>query len=162
MGYTTTFRGRIEINPPLNEEEIRFINNFSATRRMDRKKGPYYCGTGFCGQDREPDVVDYNEPPKGQPGLWCQWISTSNGKALVWDGCMKFYNSAEWMKYVIDHFLKPKCKAIGQPYAKGIIYGGHVLNGRITAKGEDRGDRWELIVTDNKVTTKKLKKDARH
>ena len=153
MGYTTEFYGQIEITPPLNEQEIKFLTKFSETRRMNRTKGPYYVdGNGFAGQDHESDIVDYNEPPQGQPGLWCQWVPTEDGQYIEWDGAEKFYDSEEWMTYLIEHFIGDKPKAKKElPFLQG-----HTCNGRILAQGEDMLDRWELFVTNNKVTVKQL------
>ena len=39
-----------------------------------------------------------NTPPFGQPGLWCQWVPTDDGHALVWNGHEKFYRSSGWMR----------------------------------------------------------------
>lgn len=154
MGYTTKFQGQINIDPPLNEQEIEFLNKFNNTRRMNRTKGPYYVdGKGLCGQDREGDIIDYNEPPKGQPGLWCQWIPNEDGTALVWDEDEKFYCSVEWMEYIIQHFLASNAKAKKE---LDFLQANHTLNGVIKAQGEDFNDRWKLIVTDNVVTTEQL------
>jgi hypothetical protein len=66
MGYTTYFDGAVEIDPPLNDEEIEFLTKFAETRRMDRTKGPYYVdGGGFMGQKNEPDIINFNRPPTG-------------------------------------------------------------------------------------------------
>ena len=149
MGYTTEFEGRIDIVPVLSAEEITFINKFADTRRMNRKNGPYFVdGDGFAGQDDGPDeIYDHNNPPKGQPGIWCQWIVTDDGAAIVWDGGEKFYESAEWMAYIIKNFLgKDPIAAKELPFLKG-----HTLNGRIGAQGEDASDMWELLVNDNEV-----------
>jgi len=52
MGYTTNFDGKIRIEPPLSQEEVKFLNKFNSTRRMDCKQGPYYVDRGgFHGQD---------------------------------------------------------------------------------------------------------------
>ena len=68
MGYTTDFMGQVSIDPPLNKKEVKFLQKFNKTRRMLRKKGPYYVNNkGFAGQDNEPDIIDYNSPPEGQP-----------------------------------------------------------------------------------------------
>ena len=68
MGYTTEFSGSVKIEPPLNEEEIAFLNKFSDTRRMNRRKGPYYVdNAGMAGQDREPDIIDYNSLTRASP-----------------------------------------------------------------------------------------------
>src|SRR6478735_9098142 len=108
MGYTTEFSGQISVEPPLNAEEIAYLKRFAASRRMKRTQGPYHAtDDGNFGQDDREGVLDYNEPPSGQPGLWCQWVPTDDGTAIEWDGGEKFYNSVEWMRYIIDHFLKP-------------------------------------------------------
>lgn len=152
MGYHTEFRGEIAIEPPLSPEEIEFLNKFANTRRMDRAQGPYHVeGTGFMGQGRDPDIINFNSPPPGQPGLWCHWTSNHDGTALEWDGGEKFYDSAEWMKYLINHFLKPD--AIAHSETRLQFLRGHTLNGTIEAQGEDSDDHWYLIVENNKVYT---------
>lgn len=150
MGYTTEFEGRIEITPPLNAEEIEYLKKFNQSRRMHRTNGPYFAEPGDdFGQDHLPDIVNYNRPDPSQPGLWCGWEPTEDGTAIVWDGGEKFYHSVEWMQYLIEHFLKPACLAkLPLPF----LQANHVLNGRIDAQGEEDGDRWTLVVQDNKVT----------
>lgn len=166
MGYTTDFWGQIKVEPPLNDVEVAYLNKFSDTRRMKRRKGPYYVdNAGFAGQDHEDDILDYNQPPDGQPGLWCQWIPTSNtqegwiadaaeqagfGQAIVWNGAEKFYYAPEWMEYIINHFLREGAHAQGQEGFKHFQFN-HVLNGVIDAQGEDPEDRWRLVVENNRV-----------
>lgn len=152
MGYQTYFYGEVEITPPLNPDEIAYLNKFANTRRMDRDRGPYYVGnTGQGGQDREPDIRDYNHPPKGQPGLWCQWIPSEYGTALVWDQNEKFYNATEWMTYLIDNFLKKGASARGVDGFERFTFD-HVVNGTINAEGEEQGDIWKIVVKDNVVS----------
>jgi hypothetical protein len=149
VGYTTDFSGQINIEPPLNQEEVAYLKKFNETRRMDRENGPYFVdGSGFMGQGHDADVRNHNSPPKGQPGLWCQWVPTEDGTAIEWDGGEKFYSSKEWMAYLIDHFLKPGALAKD---ALPFLQANHVLNGVIKAQGEDMDDRWKLIVKDNIV-----------
>jgi hypothetical protein len=147
MSYTTEFSRSIEVTPPLNQEEIRFLNEFSASRRMNRSKGPYYVG------EEESDVLNHNRPPEGQPGLWCQWIPNESGTEILWDENENFYYSAEWMEYLIDHFFgsDPKAKP-SLPFLTN-----HVLNGEILAQGEEISDRWILHVVNNVVETEKLR-----
>ena len=165
MGYTTDFDGVINIDPPLNEKEIKYINKFSDTRRMNRRNGPYYVGgTGMCGQDREEDVIDYNSPDPSQPGLWCQWVPADietdemgepvSATGIEWDGNEKFYNAAEWMQYIIDHFIgeNPLAK-LNNPEHFDFLQG-HTLNGEIFADGEEADDHWKIEVKDGNVTTK--------
>lgn len=165
MGYTTVFNGQVRIDPPLNPDEIHYLRQFSKTRRMHRRNGPYYLGTGFLGQDHESDIIDYNAPPIGQPELWCKWTPTEDGHALEWDGSEKFYDPVQWMTYVIDTFLKPGAALQAELAAnvpavrQGRWYApqfdaftfDHVLNGRILAQGEEPGDVWTLRVVDNVV-----------
>jgi hypothetical protein len=155
VGYTTEFSGRIEITPALNAEEINYLKKFAGTRRMDCEQGPYYADRGgMAGQDyNDPLVKNYNSPPEGQPGLWCQWVPTEDGSAIEWDGGEKFYYAPEWMEYLIEHFVgaDPQAKAV-LPFLQA-----HKLNGEITAQGEDIHDRWLLIVADNVVTIESLR-----
>ncbi len=149
MGYSTDFSGSINIEPPLDAQEIEFINKFSESRRMERTKGPYFVdGSGYHGQNADDDIVDYNEPPYGQPGLWCQWVVSDDGTELIWNEVEKFYAADQWMAYLIKHFLKRNPIAKSElPFLKG-----HILDGAIEAQGEDISDRWLLCVTNNKVT----------
>jgi len=152
MGYTTEFWGKINIEPALNEKEVAYLLKFSDTRRMARGKGEYYVdGTGMAGQGRDPDIIEYNSPPPEQPGLWCQWIPTEDGKAIEWNETEKFYHSAEWMWYLIQNFLKPESFAKIRFPKQFAFLRGHTCNGDIEAQGEDSGDRWNLIVKDNEV-----------
>lgn len=155
MGYTTDFDGQITVEPPLNAEEAHYLNLFAGTRRMKRGNGPYYVlGTGDFGQGSDPDIQSYNEPPEGQPGLWCQWVPTEDGTAIEWDGNEKFYHAAEWMQYLIDHFLKAGALAAE---ALPFLQANHVCNGEIYAQGEDPSDRWNLVVKDNVVSVKQAR-----
>ncbi|MEU8927085.1 hypothetical protein AB0D10_40235 [Kitasatospora sp. NPDC048545] len=152
MGYTTTFTGRIAVEPPLGAQEIAYLRKFAHTRRMDRANGPYHVGgTGFAGQGHDADIRDFNKPPAGQPGLWCKWEPTDDGAAIEWNGCEKFYDSSEWMAYLIDHFLKPGARARGEAGFEGFTFD-HVLNGVIDAQGEEAWDTWQLTVRDNEVS----------
>lgn len=154
MGYTTEFSGSISIDPPLNAEEIAYLNKFSDTRRIHRTKGPYFVdGTGLRGQGADADIINHNLPPTGQPGLWCKWVPTEDGTGIEWSGDEKFYDSAEWMEYLIEHFLKPNAVA---KLALPFLQANHTCNGVIKAQGEDMDDRWKLIVKDNVVTTEDL------
>ena len=156
MGYTTDFDGKIDIVPPLNEKEIEYLSKFADSRRMNRENGEYYVGgTGMLGQGDDEDIIDYNTPPSSQPSLWCQWIPTDDGTAIVWDGNEKFYESPQWMKFLIEHFLKPD--SIAKKTNKHFSFlQGHILNGEIYAQGEDGDDCWILKVTDNKVSVVEL------
>ena len=131
MGYTTDFSGSINVVPPMSEKLCIFLTKFSDTRRMERTQGPYYV------EDGNEGVTNGNQPPEGQPGLWCNWVPSKCGTFIEWNEAEKFYESEEWMKYIIEHFLVPA---------------GHICNGEIEANGEDPQDMWLLAVKDNVVS----------
>ncbi len=166
MGYTTDFRGQFNLDKPLTQEHKSYLELFARTRRMKRSadaaeklddpiriaaglpigdEGAYFVGaTDEFGQDtqrKDKSVLDHNEPPAGQPSLWCQWIPNCDGTAIEWDGGEKFYEYTTWIKYIIENFLKPW---------------GYVLSGEVEWRGESWDDRGFIIVEENKVreTTK--------
>jgi hypothetical protein len=160
MGYTTNFGGSVTIEPPLNEDEISFLQDFNETRRMKRKNGPLFIdGSGNFGQNRLPDIEDFNSPHPDQPGLWCQWVPDDAGRALAWDGGEKFYNSVEWMEYIIR--LLSDMEYVAAHSDEDARLAGftcnHVVNGVINASGEEPGDVWRLLVQNNVVTRHEAK-----
>jgi hypothetical protein len=140
-----------------------YLRQFSDTRRMKRDPalaatlpdpfreavnlpigpdGGYFVGGGgFMGQDRDASILEYNRPPEGQPGLWCQWVPKEDGSALVWNGAEKFYFYEEWLRYLIEHFLAPW---------------GYIVHGQMTWQGEEDEDRGRLIVKENQVDIQPL------
>jgi len=161
MGYQTVFDGEFKLNKPLKKKQIEYLKKFAETRRMKRNsieteklpdpvrkavklpigvEGGYFVGdTEDFGQGRTPDIIDYNSPPNGQPGLWNQWVPNEDGTAITWDGGEKFYSYVEWLRYIIGHFLAPW---------------GYVLNGEVTWSGEEQGDVGIIICKNNKVAVK--------
>ena len=169
MGYTTDFGGSFKLSRPATEKEIEYLDRFSDTRRMKRnvsrlmelydgkhgnpfikgktaseiygKDGEFFCmNDGNSGQTDDISIVEFNDPPSTQPGLWCQWILGDFGKVLEWDGNEKFYSYVEWLEYLIHSFFEPW---------------GIKINGTVEWYGEDPDDRGLIVVTDNEVKTKK-------
>ena len=182
MGYTTDFTGKFNLDKPLSKEHLAYLLRFSYTRRIKRNatktekrldplriavglpvgdEGAYFVNEeGDCGQGKTgygakiPDVVDYNAPPQGQPGLWCQWVpgnkygeplglknieeSEAEATTIVWDEGEKFYYYVEWLHYLIENFLGPW---------------GYVLNGNVVWQGEEADDRGRIVVDLNIVKT---------
>ena len=158
MGYTTDFSGSLQFNKPVAPWLMNYVNKFSETRRMKRDpekikelfpnwgklcfngdlgdEGQYFIGgSDYYGYGEDGTVVEYNRPPIGQPGLWCQWIITEDSE-LKWDGGEKFYCYEEWLDYLIDNFFEPL---------------GYVLNGDIEWQGEESDDFGIIHVVDNMV-----------
>ena len=148
MGYTTDFEGRFKLNKKLDEDTHNYLCKFSETRRMKRKfpnnehgvDGEFFVdGGGDFGQEHDASVVNYNQPPKTQPGLWCQWTPSDDGMFIEWNGGEKFYDYVEWLTYITKNFLEPK---------------GYKLSGEVFWQGEDSGDRGIIVVLNNQITTK--------
>ena len=153
MGYSTDFIGQFKVSPPLLNADKEFLTKFSNTRRMARNVGPEYGIEGefyVGGEDRDTPlsenadgagstILNYNVPPKTQPGLWCQWIPTEDGCAIEWSGGEKFYCYVEWIEYLIAKILRPR---------------GYVLNGTVEWQGEDRYDMGAIVIKDNTVEVK--------
>jgi hypothetical protein len=81
-------------------------------------------------------VLDNNNPPADQPGLWCQWVITEDGSKLQWDYCEKFYEPYLWLIYIQEHFLTPW---------------GSKLNGEIDWNGEEPRDMGTMYAEDGKI-----------
>lgn len=167
MGYSTEFEGSVTVEPLLNPHEVAYLRKFSQSRRVHRQRGPFYVdGPGDHGHDK--DIISYNTPAQGQPGLWCDWEPTEDGTAIRWNGSEKFYCGQEWMVYLIDHFLTRPGKhaehSIGHPSALldtelvptefSLFTWDHVVNGVIVAQGAIPDDQWRLVVVNNVVTRK--------
>jgi len=162
MGYSTELFGFFEVKPHLSQEHRVYLQKFADVRHMQRDvskisnssdhertdaglplghEGEYYVGevTSIDWTYRDDEsVVNVNQPPATQPGLWCQWVPSEDGTIIEWDGVEKFYNYVEWLEYIIEHFLKPW---------------GYKLNGSVEWQGEDRDDIGQINVVDNVVET---------
>lgn len=158
MGYHTEFTGEVRVEPPLNADEQSFLKDFAETRHMNRVRGPLYVDPNDDTY-RELDVIDINNPGPTQPGLWCKWEPADEGHVIQWNQAEKFYDSEEWMRYLIDTFMTEKGRKYvaenhsGDDRLNSFTFN-HVCNGMIQAQGEDETDRWILIVKDNEVSRK--------
>lgn len=150
MGYTTEFRGEFKLNKPLDAETLTFLQKLNATRRMARKvevkysvEGEFYVdGGGEFGMAHEPSIIDFNRPPKTQPGLWCQWRPSDDGTRIEWDSGEKFYAYVEWLQYIIKNILAPK---------------GYILSGEVEWRGASWNDSGVIVAKDNFLTIKRAK-----
>jgi hypothetical protein len=163
MGYTTDFSGAFSVSPPLKAEHRTYLKLFNETRRMKRDpriadtlpdpvreatglsigpEGDFFVGgAGFMGQNHDASVLNYNDPPDEQPGLWCKWTPNDAGTEIQWDEGEKFYDYVEWLEYLIKHFLAPW---------------GYQVNGKVRWCGESTDDCGVITVKDNHVTTREL------
>ena len=117
MGYTTTFEGHISIGEPLLAKTL---------ERLD-----------FLGEDSRDNVY---LKQMGAPQGYCQWVLRPDPndyelQCLKWDGEEKFYDSLEWMQFIVETVLTD-----------------YTCNGVIEAQGEELSDRWLLVVENSKVS----------
>lgn len=154
MGYTTDFKGKFTLIKPLTADQAAYLRRFSETRRMGRIECPeanndplrvavglpigpecgyYVNGSSYYGSKDPIKPIDYNNPPAGQPGLWCQWVPTEDLAGIEWDEGEKFYHYVEWANYILEHFLMPW----GNGYAASDI----------EYEGEVRHDYGKLVLT---------------
>ena len=160
MGYQTEFQGHFTLNKPLHRVHAEYLKAFAGTRRMKRdpkiaetlpdpiryavdlpigQDGEFFVGNSNdndFGQTNDKSIVSFNEHPKTQPGLWCQWEISEDGTELSWNGGEKFYNYTAWLKYLIKNFFEPWKKK---------------LTGEINWYGEDRDDIGKIKVRNNDV-----------
>lgn len=136
MGYTTEFKGNFGLNKKLSPELNKFLIDFSYSRRMGRKMVGFGVDGEFYVEDDSVLVINYNQPPRTQPSLWCNWIPIQNGTAIEWNGRENFYYYVEWLIYLIEKILKPN---------------GYILNGTVKYRGEEFDDIGEIFVDSNTV-----------
>lgn len=151
MGYTTDFEGKITLSRPLTENEVHYINQFSETRRMGRNANickefddpvreavnlPIGIEGEFCVfdyGDRDRSIINYNQSPSTQPGLWCQWVVSEDLTSLEWNGHEKFYAYFDWLIYIHDNIL----------VKWGVTY---TTDDKLTYQGEEDDDNGEIFI----------------
>jgi hypothetical protein len=82
----------------------------------------------------------------------------ASGCCLAFDGNEKFYQPVAWMKYLIQHFLKPGAEASksGHEQFSGFTFD-HRLDGLIIGCRRDNKELFAIEVSDNRVTERILR-----
>jgi hypothetical protein len=160
----TTNQNAQFVNEELSiEDAVILINGLCGTRRMKRDLsliadenglvlgrpssaygtfGEFYWNpesTSF-GQDRDPSIIDYNNPPNEYLSLWLKWevVKLDDGEYLLqWNEAEKFYDYVEWLEFINTKILIPN---------------NLVLNGSIDWCGEDSGDKGTITAINNFIT----------
>lgn len=157
MGYTTDFEGSFKLTKPLTPEQIAYLRKFASTRRMRRHahlhesmpdplrvavglpigdECAYYVGSEEpFGQERGSHIINANDPPPGQPSVWCPWVASADGATIKWDDSENAYRYAEWVNYLLDHFLS----------RWGIAF----ASSDVKYEGEERDDFGRLIIDES-------------
>ncbi len=94
----------------------------------------------------------FNEAAPGQPGLHCDWVPCWGGCCLAYNGYERFYDPTAWMRYLIDHFLRPDAHASksGLP-SFGRFTFDHRCDGVIAGCRRDDKELFLIRVEDNEV-----------
>jgi hypothetical protein len=173
MGYSTDFYGSLKLSRPATEAEVKYINDFSETRRMKRDvnklmekyngdfgilypknketpeaiygvEGAYFNNP----DDDDTGVIDHNIAP-GQTDFLG---NNENGQPGLWcnwvisiGGEELEWNGAEKFYSYIE-WLEYLIKHFFEPW-------GIKLNGEIEWVGEDSTDRGKIVVYNNIVKT---------
>jgi hypothetical protein len=162
MAYEIVVFGSLAIEPPLNRDEVEYLQAFSQSRRVLRERGPYAVEqtAGYEVPDSPTvmaDVLDNGRPAEDQPGLWCPWTVSDDGRQLEWDEIVEHNSHADWLHYLIAHFLTGEALAqadverAGEVERFGRFSFDHRLNGILEFEGED-AEAWAISVLDSQVT----------
>lgn len=181
MGYTTTFKGRFDLDKPLTPEHALYLVKFNETRRMKRDAakaealpdpvrlavqlpigddGAYFVGGGgFHGQDDDPSVVDHNCAP-GEPtyderikaGGYAKAKSKPDAQPGLW---------CQWTPTEDPAGIEWDQGEKFYHYVEWLKYlikhflgvWGYSLSGRVTWQGEEHGDHGTIVVSNNEVQT---------
>jgi hypothetical protein len=94
----------------------------------------------------------FNTPSPGEPSLRCDWVPSCDGQCLTYNGRDGVDEPGPWLRYVIDHFLKPGAVAsrLGDPRFTGFTFD-HVLDGVVAACRRDTARLWLIKVRSNRV-----------
>jgi hypothetical protein len=121
-------------------------------------EGAYYVGSEIHSTETDnPALLRHNDPPDGQPGLWCSWQPSGNGESYVWVSSQNYtYN--DWLKYLIAHFFKPWHYTLS-----GKLECNDYFSKYVSPNGDEENEieipyveKSELIVKDNTVIEKLL------
>lgn len=167
MGYPTDFIGHVDVTPPLNEAEVAYLTAFSRSRRWERPGGPYDVPRDPRAEDADVPASGeagrrYHRPPLGQPGLWCDWEPCWEGCCLAYNGVEKFFGAAAWLRYLVDHFLRPGAVASGSDDPRFAAFAfDHVLDGMVVGCRRDTKELFAIKVTANLVREEVLRRADR-
>lgn len=159
MGYTTDFIGHIDIHPPLNDDEQRYLTAFRHTRHFRREEGQYAVPGNPVAENRDGiETERYNTVHPRQPSFWCDWQPCWDGCCITWSGGEKFYNAVPWLEYLIDHFLRPGAYAESSELSElaGFTFD-HRADGVIAACRRDNKELSLIRVDDNRVSEEILR-----
>ncbi len=150
MGYSCHYAGELKIDPPLNEFEIEFLNNFFETRRCIREgelfKGKYY----LSNKDNIDDINGKgSDTLSSVPSLWCDCKIINNELLLGTQNS----NIERWLQFLIENFFNEEAyfKILCPDDYKKFNMQPHKINGTFYGKGENIGDIRKIVIDNNQT-----------
>lgn len=159
MGFSTTYLGRLDITPPLNDAEADWLRVFAEIDRRHFRE-PYEVAMNPRVVQRESwsstsprsDAFGSLTPPDGSPYPHISWRPCMDGCCLTWDGQEKSRMAEESLQYLIDHFLRPggHARRDRRPEFAEFTFD-HVVNGIIAAERDDTRELFLIVCEDNTI-----------
>lgn len=118
--------GKMTLTPALSLAQYQYLTEFGETRRMKRDtnvevkdpdRDPIRNAVGLTtgregayivhGDDSRRLVTNSNQPPDGQPGLYCPLRPSKDGTSILVGRNEREddWSAGEWLKYIAEHFL---------------------------------------------------------
>ena len=181
MGFSTTYLGRLDIEPRLNAAEVEWLNAYAKVdrrhftdpyevpmnpqafvieqeqRRREARARPARAARRSAHSVIE-DPFTTLVPRDGSPYPHLDWTPCAEGCCLNWDSSTEKSRMAEaWLQYLIDQFLRPGAEArtSNRPDFADFTFN-HVLNGTIAAERNDTRELWLIVCRDNTVSTQSI------
>jgi len=180
MGFSTTFLGRLDIEPRLNRAEVEWVTAYAELdrryftdpyevrkeplsfrleqeRKRDEQRRQASARTRRRGAAAR-DPFTTLTPDDGTPYPHLDWMPCPLGCCLTWDSRTEKSRMAEaWLQFLIDHFLRPGAHALASERADFAEFTfDHVLNGVIAAERDDTRELWLIRCRDNEISTQQL------
>ena len=156
MGLHTDYLGSLRIQPPLSPAEVEFLKSFHRTRHCG-DRAALDVVTHPADNDQAGDVTSSSRVAVGMPELWCPWTCCDEGCCLRWDQGEKPYAPHQWLRYLIDTFLRPGAALAADPAARAVgLTFDHVLSGMLVGERRETAELFALAVKDNVVRRRTL------
>lgn len=164
MGYSTTYLGRLDITPRLNDAETTWLRAFRRTQRAFHPDDPYavpmhpsaeYLTNPLATRDGGDC---WSWPSAGASGLpRCDWEPSVDGSCLHWSEVEKSNTAVSELSYLIDHFLRPHALASTDGRADFAPFTfDHRVDGTIAALRGDSRELFLIVAVNNQITTRTL------
>lgn len=157
MSYTYDLLGKLSVSPPLNADQVAYIQEFSHSYRHKFApkwqswpnplreavglpvgiEGEYISSAMGTGSDFIENCMEVDMgTPNNQPSFQCCWTTNATGTVVKWNKLGRTFAPAQWIEYMIEHFFKQW---------------GVTLNGKVECHGEEKEDRTLIVVNKNQV-----------